>query len=100
MDAREVLAGKLPTAYNLEWAQELIDALHAAGFTIIHRDENQPKIAVLPNGTGVCIGGRWNGWQFRKHPSGGWISEMPLEMVDPMEGSPLAVAIRAMGEKK
>lgn len=53
------------------------------------------KIAVLPNGTGVCIGGRWNGWQFRKHPNGGWISEMPLPQVDPMEGSPLAAFLPA-----
>jgi len=47
-------------------------------------------IAVLPNGEGVCLSGRFAGWLFRKHPDGQWISIRKLELRDPAEGNPLA----------
>ena len=40
MDARDVSAGKLPTKLNEAWANEIIAALTASGYQIIHRDEN------------------------------------------------------------
>ena len=38
-DAREIIAAKLPTPMREAWAQEIIDALDAAGFRIVGKDE-------------------------------------------------------------
>lgn len=39
--AREVIAAKLPTAFKEPWAQEILEALTAAGYRIIGPDEVQ-----------------------------------------------------------
>jgi hypothetical protein len=31
----------------------------------------------------VCVGGRWDGWQFARHPDGQWVSKRPLRSSDP-----------------
>jgi hypothetical protein len=35
----------------------------------------------------VCVGGRWDGWLFHKHPDGRWVSLQKLDDVEyPGEG--------------
>lgn len=44
-----------------------------------------PRIVLLGDGTGVCIGGRFDGWLMWKHPDGQWVSKKKLESEDPMD---------------
>lgn len=46
------------------------------------------EIAVLPDGTGVMLNGRWRGWLFRRHPDGQWTSVRRLDLVDPYMALP------------
>lgn len=43
-DAREIIATKLPFANTIkqQWAQEIIDALHTAGYRILGPDDVDP----------------------------------------------------------
>lgn len=51
----------------------------------------EARILVLPNGhTGVCVGGRFNGWLMCRHPDGQWVSVVKL-----LEG---ALARAALGD--
>lgn len=43
----------------------------------------EPTLAILPDGNAVCMGGRWRGWMFRKHPDGQWISMLKLTEESP-----------------
>lgn len=47
--------------------------------------QQQPKFLVLPDGNSVCVNpsGRFDGWLFRRHPDGGWVSVQRLE-VEPL----------------
>lgn len=61
------------------------------------------RLALHPGGSAVCLGGRWKGWLFLKHPDGQWVSSQPLEMIDPHEGSPFAAltsAVRARSTRE
>lgn len=51
---------------------------------IVDGQLQEPMMAVLPDGTAVCMGGRWRGWLFRKHPDGQWVSMLKLEQEDPL----------------
>lgn len=52
-------------------------------------------IAKINDTEGVCLEGRWKGWLFRRGPDGQWVSVRKLDMVDPMEGNPLAALFAA-----
>lgn len=57
-------------------------------------------IAKINETEGVCMGGRWYGWLFRRGPEGQWVSVRKLDVVDPMEGNQLSTLFAAReGEK-
>ena len=65
----------------------------------------EARILVLPNGhTGVCVGGRFNGWLMHRHPDGQWVSVVKLQEVDPTSANPAiyslvgAIARAALGD--
>jgi hypothetical protein len=46
---------------------------------------DEPYLVLLSDGQAVCIGGKWNGWKFWKHPDGRWVSikKLPQEALPP-----------------
>lgn len=50
----------------------------------------KPVILILPDGGGICVGGRWHGWLMRRHADGQWISIAKLAAVDPFPPAALA----------
>lgn len=34
----------------------------------------------------ICIGGRWHGWLFHRHPDGQWVSKFKLPVEEPAPG--------------
>jgi hypothetical protein len=52
-------------------------------------------IAKINENEGVCLSGRWQGWLFRHGADGQWVSVRKLDVVDPMQGNPLAALFAA-----
>ena len=42
-----------------------------------------PRMLVIDAMHAVCVGGRWDGWKFYKHPDGQWVSLEKLNEVRP-----------------
>jgi hypothetical protein len=40
-----------------------------------------PYMLTVSGDFAVCIGGRWDGWLFQRHPDGQWVSQRKLERV-------------------
>ena len=74
---------------------------HEAAVKEYARNAHQEKkeamsdfIAKVNDQEGVCLGGRWQGWLFRKHPDGQWVSVRKLEQVDAEEGNPFLAQLK------
>jgi hypothetical protein len=45
-----------------------------------------PRMLILDDIHAVCVGGRWDGWKFYKHPDGQWVSIEKLKVEEPFKG--------------
>lgn len=63
-------------------AQLLANALSRAEIA------ERPRIYIVGDDHGVCVGGRFDGWFMWKHPDGQWVTIRKLEQEEPRNATP------------
>lgn len=49
-----------------------------------------PRMLVIDADHAVCVGGRWDGWKFYRHPDGQWVSLEKLKEESLAPSSPVS----------